>query len=89
MLATDSDHACLEMARCNASNANATVDVAPLLWGDAGALDALASQRINPDAVVVCLVTGSGFKDGPSVDLMLDDRESPVVSVDDFEHDFV
>ena len=51
----------------------------------AGALDAIGSGMVDRDAVVVCLVTGSGFKDEPSVDRMLEGCESPVVTVDEFQ----
>jgi threonine synthase len=37
----------------------------------AGALRAAAAGELDPEALVVCLVTGSGFKDPPSVERML------------------
>lgn len=45
----------------------------------AGALQALEAGTIRPDATVVCLVTGSGFKDGASVDRMIADSECPII----------
>ena len=41
----------------------------------AGALDAFAHQRLNPEACVVCLVTGAAFKDPPSIKRMAGSRE--------------
>ncbi len=49
----------------------------------AGCLAAAADGRIDRDAVIVCLVTGSGFKDEASVDRMLADVECPTITVDD------
>lgn len=51
----------------------------------AGALQAARAGRIDPDAPVVCLVTGSGFKDPPSIHRMLKDRSAPCVGIDAFE----
>jgi threonine synthase len=50
----------------------------------AGLLRAAAERRITPEARVVCLITGSGFKDQPSVDRMLRDRSCPMIDLTDF-----
>ncbi|MFO0816714.1 MAG: pyridoxal-phosphate dependent enzyme [Pirellulales bacterium] len=47
----------------------------------AGALLALREGRITADSRVVCLVTGSGFKDAASVERMVAGRECPLVDV--------
>lgn len=49
----------------------------------AGALSAAKEGRIARDAVVVCFVTGSGFKDPPSVQRMLGGLSAPVVGIDE------
>jgi len=51
----------------------------------AGALKAARHGELDPDAVVVCLVTGSGFKDPPSVARLLDGCSAPLVSLAEFE----
>jgi threonine synthase len=48
----------------------------------AGALQAARAGEIAPDAVVVCLVTGTGFKDLVSVERMVQDRGCPMVEVE-------
>lgn len=50
----------------------------------AGALRAAREGRIASDAVVVCFVTGSGFKDSESVDRLLEGRLCPMISLDEF-----
>ena len=45
----------------------------------AGALQARAEGLVADDATVVCLVTGSGFKDSASVERMAADRPCPLV----------
>ncbi len=50
----------------------------------AGALRAAAERRIDPDARVVCLVTGFGFKDQPSVARMNQGRAAPLIPVEQF-----
>jgi threonine synthase len=50
----------------------------------AGLLRAAAEGRFAPEARVVCLITGSGFKDQPSVDRMLRDRTCPTIDLADF-----
>ena len=49
----------------------------------AGCLDAVAQGRIDRDAVVVCLVTGTGFKDETSVDRMLEGIECRTLELDE------
>lgn len=51
----------------------------------AGALQAARKGEIASDAVVVCLVTGSGFKDVASVDRMVSGSAVPLVDVDDID----
>jgi len=51
----------------------------------AGALQAVESGEVSRDAVIVCLVTGSGFKDEKSLVKMAEDRSAPMLeSVDLF-----
>lgn len=45
----------------------------------AGALRAVAERRIDPQATVVCLVTGSGFKDETAVDRLIAGLECPLI----------
>jgi len=51
----------------------------------AGALQAAAEGRIDPDASVVCLVTGSAFKDPASLNGMVGDRAAPLIDIADLE----
>jgi threonine synthase len=48
----------------------------------AGALLAAADGTIQPNARVVCLVTGSGFKDEASITRMLDGVDCPLIDLD-------
>lgn len=50
----------------------------------AGALRAAAAGEIDRDAPVVCLVTGSGFKDGASLAKMADASMVPLVEFGEF-----
>jgi threonine synthase len=50
----------------------------------AGALKAAHGGWLDPDASVVCVVTGSGFKDPPSVLRMLGGAACPLVGPDEF-----
>jgi threonine synthase len=50
----------------------------------AGALQAAREGRIDPNATVVCLVTGSGFKDPPSVERMLEGTSCPLIDLNEF-----
>jgi threonine synthase len=47
----------------------------------AGALQSARRGEIAPGAIVICLVTGSGFKDPGSVERMVRNRPCPVVDV--------
>lgn len=52
----------------------------------AGAAQAMASDELEPDSNIVCLITGSGFKDASSIDRINTDREAPLVeSLEEFE----
>ncbi|MCB1065912.1 MAG: pyridoxal-phosphate dependent enzyme [Verrucomicrobiae bacterium] len=51
----------------------------------AGALQAAQSGEIDRDAAIVCVVTGSGFKDEASVERMLGAATAPMVNLADFE----
>ncbi|MGI9428535.1 MAG: pyridoxal-phosphate dependent enzyme [Bythopirellula sp.] len=50
----------------------------------AGALRARKSQKVAADDSVVCLVTGSGFKDLESVERVVATRECPRIDLDQF-----
>ena len=50
----------------------------------AGALKANTGRELDRDAVVVCLVTGIGFKDEPSIDRMNSKRECDMVEFKEF-----
>lgn len=50
----------------------------------AGALRAVREGRLAPDATVVCLVTGSGFKDPASVERMVGEA-APLVELEEFQ----
>lgn len=50
----------------------------------AGALRAAREQRLSADANIVCMVTGSGFKDPHSVESMLSNSDAPLISFDEF-----
>ena len=49
----------------------------------AGALQALNQGEISPDATVICMITGSGFKDPPSVEKMIGDAHCPLIEPTD------
>ncbi|MEQ8785843.1 MAG: pyridoxal-phosphate dependent enzyme [Pirellulaceae bacterium] len=49
----------------------------------AAALRAVAAGEVDRNATVVCLVTGSGFKDMPSVERMLAGRQAPLLEMGD------
>lgn len=51
----------------------------------AGALKAASAGELDPDAMQVCLVTGSGFKDGESITRMLGDSPCPMLEFDDLD----
>ncbi|WP_417381644.1 pyridoxal-phosphate dependent enzyme [Gimesia sp.] len=50
----------------------------------AGVLQAAAEGKIKSEETVVCVITGSGFKDQGSVDRMLSDTTCPVISFAEF-----
>lgn len=52
----------------------------------AGALQAAEQGHIRRDAVIVCMITGSGFKDEGSVDLMNGDTDCPMLDAGDIDH---
>ncbi len=47
----------------------------------AGALQARSEGLLGADATVVCLVTGTGFKDAHGVDRMITDRSCPLIEL--------
>jgi threonine synthase len=51
----------------------------------AGALQAASEGMIAPDAYVVCLVTGSAFKDPASLDSMVRQTSAPLIDLADLE----
>ncbi len=51
----------------------------------AGALQAASEGLIEPNANVVCLITGSAFKDPPSLEAMVRDRSAPVIELAELE----
>jgi len=51
----------------------------------AGALEAVTRGEIDPGAKIVCVVTGSGFKDGASFTRMTDGAAVPLVRMEEFE----
>lgn len=51
----------------------------------AGVLHDAARGRLDPDAVVVCLVTGVGFKDGAALARWAGGRDGPAVSLETWE----
>lgn len=54
----------------------------------AGALQAAERGEIDRDSNLVCLVTGSGFKDDASVDRMIADTEAPLIELEEFGREF-
>lgn len=49
----------------------------------AGCLAAAQQGRIDRNALIVCLVTGTGFKDEASVDRMLEETPCPTIELDE------
>ena len=45
----------------------------------AGALRAAEIGEVSPDSTIVCMITGSGFKDPPSVERMIADSDCPLI----------
>ena len=54
----------------------------------AGALQAAEEGSIQPDAPVVCLVTGLGFKDEEAIQRMLSERQCPMIEENQLEETF-
>ncbi|MFV2069586.1 MAG: pyridoxal-phosphate dependent enzyme [Pirellulales bacterium] len=50
-----------------------------------GCLAAVERGEIRRDATIVCLVTGTGFKDGPSIDRMIGDTECLTINPDELD----
>ncbi len=48
-----------------------------------GALKAIAAGEIDPNKIVVCLITGSGFKDPTSIDKMNEGIDVPTLDIDE------
>jgi threonine synthase len=53
----------------------------------AGALNAIRAGEVARDAIVCCVVTGTGFKDVPSIDRMLAGSSCPTISLDEMPTD--
>lgn len=51
----------------------------------AGALRAFADGRVDANAGVVCLITGTGFKDRPAVERMIRSRSCPTIDPAELE----
>jgi threonine synthase len=51
----------------------------------AGCLQAAMRGELDPNTNIVCLVTGSAFKDPPSVEAMTQDAECPLIEIADLE----
>jgi threonine synthase len=51
----------------------------------AGALQAASEGLVAPDSHVVCLVTGTGFKDEAGVARMLAGVESPMIELEELK----
>lgn len=51
----------------------------------AGALQAVADGLISPDEKIVCLVTGTGFKDPAAIDRMAGEEICPRISLAEFQ----
>ncbi|QDV69229.1 Threonine synthase [Rosistilla carotiformis] len=54
----------------------------------AGLIDAIDKGIVQPDQTIVCLVTGTGFKDVDSIDAMLRPNLCPTISLEHFERGF-
>ena len=50
-----------------------------------GALEAIEAGEISADATVVCMITGSGFKDPGSVEKMAEDISCPIIDASQVE----
>ncbi len=52
-----------------------------------GALRALQNGSLSPDSCVICLVTGTGFKDSTAMERMAADVDCPILSVEQLEQE--
>jgi len=53
-----------------------------------GALEAVEAGEVSADATVVCMITGSGFKDPGSVEKMTSDMPCPIIDADQVQQQF-
>ncbi|MBM4076816.1 MAG: pyridoxal-phosphate dependent enzyme, partial [Planctomycetes bacterium] len=51
----------------------------------AGIVRAASEGQLNPDANIACLITGSAFKDPPSLDAMISRSSAPMIELADLE----
>ena len=51
----------------------------------AGAVQARGNEEIDPDDMIVCLVTGSGFKDEPSAQRLAERTECPTITLEQLQ----
>lgn len=51
----------------------------------AGCLQAVMRGELDPNANICCLVTGSAFKDPPSLEVMTQDAACPLIEIADLE----
>jgi threonine synthase len=49
----------------------------------AGALLAIGQGQVEKDSVIVCLVTGTGFKDDVSLGRMVENATCPTITLDE------
>ena len=73
------ENAKVSMDRVNAANPIRFPSSSDALYGDS----ALAAGQIGADDTVVCLVTGSGFKDAAAVERMVARQPCPLVDLSD------
>jgi threonine synthase len=52
----------------------------------AGALRAIEMGEVSPDSSIVCIITGSGFKDPPSVEKMIGSAQCPLIDPAEVQH---
>ncbi|HTN04969.1 MAG TPA: threonine synthase, partial [Planctomycetaceae bacterium] len=52
----------------------------------AGCLQAASQGLLDPQSHVVCLVTGSAFKDPTALEAMTSDSSCPIIEVAELEH---
>lgn len=51
----------------------------------AGALQAARQGLLNPEAVIICIISGSAFKDPPSIEAMTRSVSCPLIELSDLE----